>query len=171
MDSVLKLLDELEEIIDESRSVPFSSGKVSVNKDDILEIITDIRNKLPNEIKQSKWILEERNKILADSEREAEEMIKKAEEHMNQLIDEHEVTKKAYENADEIVEKGKQTSKTMRIGAVEYTDGILMDTQDRLKELQHSIAEQQNLLNEFINQSLDILYENRQELKAMNDQN
>ena len=38
MDSVLKLLDELEEIIDESRSVPFSSGKVSVNKDDILEI-------------------------------------------------------------------------------------------------------------------------------------
>jgi vacuolar-type H+-ATPase subunit H len=171
MDSVLKLLDELEEIIDESRSVPFSSGKVSVNKDDILEIITDIRNKLPNEIKQSKWILEERNKILADSEREAEEMIKKAEEHMNQLIDEHEVTKKAYENADEIVEKGKQTSKTMRIGAVEYTDGILMDTQDRLKELQHSIAEQQNLLNEFINQSLDILYENRQELKSMNDQN
>ncbi|MBQ2678614.1 MAG: ATPase [Firmicutes bacterium] len=170
MDSVLKLLDELEEIIDESRSVPFSSGKISVNKDDILEIITDIRNKLPNEIKQSKWILEERNKILADSEREAEDIIKKAEEHMNQLIDEHEVTKKAYENADEIVAKSRQDSKTMRIGAVEYTDGILMDTQDRLKELQHSVAEQQNILNEFINQSLDILYENRQQLKSMNEQ-
>ena len=160
----------MEEIIDESRSVPFSSGKISVNKDDILEIITDIRNKLPNEIKQSKWILEERNKILADSEREAEDIIKKAEEHMNQLIDEHEVTKKAYENADEIVAKSRQDSKTMRIGAVEYTDGILMDTQDRLKELQHSVAEQQNILNEFINQSLDILYENRQQLKSMNEQ-
>ncbi|MBR2594513.1 MAG: ATPase [Firmicutes bacterium] len=170
MDSVLKLLDELEEIIDESRSVPFSSGKISVNKDDILEIITDIRNKLPNEIKQSKWILEERNKILADSEREAEDIIKKAEEHMNQLIDEHEVTKKAYENADEIVAKSRQDSKTMRIRAVEYTDRILMDTQDRLKELQHSVAEQQNILNEFINQSLDILYENRQQLKSMNEQ-
>ena len=89
---------------------------------------------------------------------------------MNQLIDEHEVTKKAYENADEIVAKSRQDSKTMRIGAVEYTDGILMDTQDRLKELQHSVAEQQNILNEFINQSLDILYENRQQLKSMNEQ-
>ena len=169
MDSVLKLLDELEEIIDESRSVPFSSGKISVNKDDILEIITDIRNKLPNEIKQSKWILEERNKILADSEREAEEIIKKAEEHMNQLIDEHEVTKKAYANADEIIEKTRQDSKTMRIGAVNYTDELLTDAQDRLKELQHSILEQQDILNEFINESLSILNENRQQLKSMNE--
>lgn len=167
MDSVLKLLDELEEILEESRSVPFSN-KISVNKEDLLEIITDIRNKLPNEIKQSKWILEERNKILADSEREAEDILRKAEEHMNQLIDEHEVTKKAYARADEIVESGQKTSKTMRIGAIEYTDDILMDTEDRLKELQHSIAEQQNKLNDFINQSLDILYENRQELKVMN---
>ena len=168
MDSVLKLLDELEEILEESRSVPFSN-KISVNKEDLLEIITDIRNKLPNEIKQSKWILEERNKILADSEKEADEIIKKAEEHMNQLVDEHEVTKKAYARADEIVENSQQTSKTMRIGAVDYTDNILMDTEDRLKELQHAIAEQQNQLNEFINQSLDILYENRQELKSMDD--
>ena len=169
MDSVLKLLDELEELIDESRSVPFSGSKISVNKDDVLEIITDIRNKLPNEIKQSKWILEERNKILADSEREAEEIIKKAEEHMNQLIDEHEVTKKAYANADEIIEKTRQDSKTMRIGAVNYTDELLTDAQDRLKELQHSILEQQDILNEFINESLSILNENRQQLKSMNE--
>ena len=168
MDSVLKLLDELEEILEESRSVPFSN-KISVNKEDLLEIITDIRNKLPNEIKQSKWILEERNKILADSEREADEIIKKAEEHMNQLVDEHEVTKKAYARADEIVESGQQTSKTMRIGAVEYTDNILMDTEERLKELQAAVARQQSQLNDFINESLDTLYDNRQELKSMDN--
>ena len=56
MDSVLQLLDELEEIMDSSRAVPFSN-KVSVDKEEIYDIISEIRMKLPNELKQSKWVI------------------------------------------------------------------------------------------------------------------
>ena len=74
MDSVLQLLDELEEIMDSSRAVPFSN-KVSVDKEEIYDIISEIRMKLPNELKQSKWVIEERNKILIDAQKEADEIV------------------------------------------------------------------------------------------------
>ena len=72
MDSVLQLLDELEDVMDSSKAVPFSN-KVSVDKEEIYDIISEIRMKLPNELKQSKWVIEERNKILIDAQREADE--------------------------------------------------------------------------------------------------
>ena len=98
MDSVLQLLDELEDVLDSSKAVPFSN-KVSVDKEEIYDIISEIRLKLPNELKQSKWVIEERNKILIDAQREADEIVKNAEDRMVRMIDDNEVTKKAYEQA------------------------------------------------------------------------
>ena len=166
MDTVLKLLDELEEILEECRTVPFSN-KVSVNKEELYEVIGEIRAKLPNEIKQSKWILDERNKILIDAQKEADEIIKNAEEYMNKLIDDHEVTKRAYAQADEIIENGQKTAKTMRIGAIEYADDILADTEDAIRKVQELLQQQSLKMNEFFDEKLDILYENRQELKGI----
>ena len=62
-DTVLKLLEELEQVVDEGRSSPFSN-KVQVDKDEIFEIIDEIKMKLPNEIKQSKWSLRKETKSL-----------------------------------------------------------------------------------------------------------
>ena len=106
MDSVLQLLDELEEIMDSSRAVPFSN-KVSVDKEEIYDIISEIRMKLPNELKQSKWVIEERNKILIDAQKEADEIVKNAEERLVRMIDDNEVTKKAYDQAANIIESAK----------------------------------------------------------------
>lgn len=110
MDSVLQLLDELEEIMDSSRAVPFSN-KVSVDKEEIYDIISEIRMKLPNELKQSKWVIEERNKILIDAQKEADEIVKNAEERLVRMIDDNEVTKKAYDQAANIIESAKKTAK------------------------------------------------------------
>lgn len=68
MDSILQLLEAIEDMLDSSSAVPFT-GKVMIDKDELYEIITDIRLKLPNEIKQSKWVIEERNKILIDAQK------------------------------------------------------------------------------------------------------
>ena len=106
MDSVLQLLDELEDVLDSSKAVPFSN-KVSVDKEEIYDIISEIRMKLPNELKQSKWVIEERNKILIDAQREADEIVKNAEDRMVRMIDDNEVTKKAYEQAAAIIDARK----------------------------------------------------------------
>ena len=123
-DTVLKLLEELEQVVDEGRSSPFSN-KVQVDKDEIFEIIDEIKMKLPNEIKQSKWVIEERNKILVDAQKEADEMLKEAEVRLSKLVEEHAVTQKAYEQAAEIMDAAKKSAKEMRLGAIDYADDVM----------------------------------------------
>ena len=159
MDSVLQLLDELEDVMDSSKAVPFSS-KVTVNKEEIYDIISEIRMKLPNELKQSKWVIEERNKILIDAQREADEIVKNAEDRMVRLVDENEVTKKAYEQA-----AAKKTSKDMRLGAMEYAESVLADAEGKLKELKSVVYSESIKTDDYFAQTLDVLAENIQELR------
>ena len=159
MDSVLQLLDELEDVMDSSKAVPFSS-KVTVNKEEIYDIISEIRMKLPNELKQSKWVIEERNKILIDAQREADEIVKNAEDRMVRLVDENEVTKKAYEQAAAIIDSAKKTSKDMRLGAMEYAESVLADAEGKLKELKSVVYSESIKTDDYFAQTLDVLAEN-----------
>ena len=151
MDSVLQLLDELEDVMDSSKAVPFSS-KVTVNKEEIYDIISEIRMKLPNELKQSKWVIEERNKILIDAQREADEIVKNAEDRMVRLV-------------DEIIDSAKKTSKDMRLGAMEYAESVLADAEGKLKELKSVVYSESIKTDDYFAQTLDVLAENIQELR------
>ena len=162
MDSVLQLLDELEEIMDSSRAVPFSN-KVSVDKEEIYDIISEIRMKLPNELKQSKWVIEERNKILIDAQKEA--IVKNAEERLVRMIDDNEVTKKAYDQAANIIESAKKTAKEMRLGAMEYSESVLSDAENKLKELKAVVYSESMKTDDYFAQTLNVLGENIQELR------
>ena len=159
MDTVIDLLNELEEVLDNSRAVPFSN-RVSVDKEELYEIITEIRMKLPNELKQSKWVIEERNKILIDAQKEADEIVKNAEERVKRMVDENEVTKLAHEQAAEIVDSAKKTSKAMRIGAMEYAEEVLGTAQDRLRELKN-VVYNESIKTVTLGQIIIILYVKR----------
>ncbi len=162
--NVVDLLDELEDILDKSRAVPFSN-KVSIDKEEIYDIISEIRMKLPNELKQSKWVIEERNKILIDAQREADEIVKNAESRMMRMIDENEVTKKAYEQAAVIIDSAKKTSKEMRLGAMEYAEDILANAESRLRELKEVVYRECMGTDDYFGQTLNVLTENIQELR------
>ena len=164
MDTVIDLLNELEEVLDNSRAVPFSN-RVSVDKEELYEIITEIRMKLPNELKQSRWVIEERNKILIDAQKEADEIVKNAEERVKRMVDENEVTKLAHEQAAEIVDSAKKTSKAMRIGAMEYAEEVLGTAQDRLRELKNVVYNESIKTDEYFGETLSVLSENIQELR------
>lgn len=131
---VLKLIDEIEDIIEAGTSVPFS-GKVLVDKVEILEIIKDIRIRLPDEIKQASWIKEERQRILAEAQKDADTIIKEAEYKLEELIDQNEITKKAMGRAEEIINKAQTNAKEIRLGSVDYADSLLLEQQESLKEL------------------------------------
>ena len=164
MEPVLDLLNELEETLDNSRAVPFSN-RVSVDKEELYEIITEIRMKLPNELKQSKWVIEERNKILIDAQKEADEIVKNAEERVKRMVDENEVTKLAYEQAAEIVDNAKKTSKELRIGAMEYAEEVLGTAQERLRELKNVVYDESMKTDQYFGDTLSVLSENIQELR------
>lgn len=144
---VLKLLDEIEDIVEAGSGVPFSQ-KVMVDKFEILDMVNEIRIKLPDEIKQASWIKDERQRILADAQEDADNILKDANYKLEEIIDEHEVSKMAEQRAEEILNKAKNNAKDIRLGSMEYADGLLEDTQESLKQV------------------ITLLNENRKELRG-----
>ena len=143
---VLTLLETIKDMIDRSATLPFSK-KTLVNKDEVLDVVKEIEEKLPDELKQAKWVKEERQKILLDAQKEANDLIKEAENRIISMIDEHEITKKAYEQKAEIIDSANAFSKDLIAGTKEYADGILADLENSLKE------------------KLEVVKNNRKELK------
>ena len=143
---VLTLLETIKDMIDRSATLPFTK-KTLVNKDEVLDVVKEIEEKLPDELKQAKWVKEERQKILLDAQKEANDLIKEAENRIISMIDEHEITKKAYEQKAEIIDSANAFSKDLIAGTKEYADGILADLENSLKE------------------KLEVVKNNRKELK------
>lgn len=146
---VLRLIDEIEDIVEAGTTVPFS-GRVMVDRNELLEIIKEIRIKLPDEIKQASWIKDERQRILAEAQKDADTLLKEAEYRLEELIDQNEITKKAKIRAEEIISKSQVNAKEIRLGAMEYADTLLEETQDNLKEI------------------IQLLNENRKDLRGSN---
>jgi vacuolar-type H+-ATPase subunit H len=143
---ILSILETLEDLVEKSVSVPFS-GKCLVDKEEILEIIKELRLKLPDDIKQAKWVKEERQRILLDAQKEASNMLKDAESKIASMVDEHEITKKAYDQANEIVAAAQKNAREIRLGTKEYADNIL------------------NRVEEILSDTMEVIRTNRQELK------
>lgn len=130
---IFTLLENLEEIIEKSKSVPFTS-KGLVDRDELLDIIKEIRIQLPDELKQAKWIKEERQRILVEAQNEANDIIKEAENRIISMIDEHEITRKAYEKKVEIIETANEMSREIKNGTEEYADGVLAGIEVALED-------------------------------------
>lgn len=137
---VLILIDEVEDIVEAGTSLPFTN-KVMVNKDELLDIVKEIRIKLPDEIKQAQWIKDERQRILADAQKDADTLISDAEYKLEELVDQEEIIKVANGRAEEIITRAQSHAKEIRIGAMEYADALLLGTQEELKEIIHLLNE------------------------------
>ena len=130
---IFTLLETLEDILEKSRNMPFSS-KCIVDKEEVLDIIKEIRLKLPDELKQAKWVKEERQKILVQAQNEADDIIKEAENRIISMIDEHEITKKAYEQKNKIIENANDMAREISNGTKAYADNILAGVQVTLED-------------------------------------
>ena len=150
---IFTLLDTLEDILDRSKHVPFTEKGI-VDKEEILEIIQEIRLKLPDELKQAKWIKEERGRILQEAEKEADDIVREAENRIISMIDEHEITRKAYAQKAEIIETANEMSREITKGTKDYADGILENLENAINDINISIAK-----------ALETIEQNRNELK------
>jgi len=141
---IFTLLETLEDILENSRNLPFTA-KTMVDKEEMLEIIKEIRIKLPDELKQAKWIKEERQRILVEAQKEADGIVKEAENRIISMIDEHEITRKAYEQKAEIIETANEMSREISKGTKDYADSVLegieIALEDALKVIQNNRRE------------------------------
>ena len=150
---IFTLLETLEDIMERSKTVPFTE-KAIVEKDEVLEIIKEIRLKLPDELKQAKWIKEERARILEESQKEADGIVKEAENRIISMIDEHEITRKAYEQKAEIIETANEMSREISKGTKDYADSILANLETAINDIMVSL-----------NDTISTIENNRKELK------
>src|ERR1700738_3689148 len=103
--AVLVLIDKLADLLHNSKPVPLTD-QVRVDKEEIYDLLDQMRATIPEEIKQARWIVKERQEMLAEAKREAERIVKEARERQQRLVGEEEVTKMAERAAEDIVEDG-----------------------------------------------------------------
>ena len=135
---IFTLLETLEEILENSKTIPLVN-KGLIDKEEMLEIIKEIRLKLPDELKQAKWVKEERQRILVEAQKEADDIVKKAENRIISMIDEHEITRKAYEQKAEIIETANEMSREISKGTKDYADSILSNIETALQNALETI--------------------------------
>ena len=143
---IFTLLESLEEILESGSKVPFSS-KVMVDIDELRDILEDIRLKLPDELKQAKWVKEERQRIIEDAQKEADNIIKNAESKIVTMIDDNVITKKALAQKEEIIENANKVSKEICTGTHEYAYAILEKVEEVLKETLEVVQNNRRELN------------------------
>ncbi|MGN6380036.1 MAG: ATPase [Gaiellales bacterium] len=128
---VLVLIDKLDELVLNARGVPMSN-QVRLDRDEIEDIISHMRATIPEEIKQARWIVKERQEMLAEAKREAERLVSEAREHASREASQQEVVKLAERQAEDIVADARRKARELRMGADDYADSILENMETNL---------------------------------------
>ncbi|MDO9354867.1 MAG: ATPase [Solirubrobacteraceae bacterium] len=136
---VLVLIEKLDDVIHDARGVPLS-GDVRVNKEEMYDLLDQMRATIPEEIKQARWIVKERQEMLAEAKREAERIVSEAKDKQAQLVSQEEVVKQAERLAEDIVEDARAREREIRLGAEDYADEILSTLEVNLQKFIGAVA-------------------------------
>lgn len=98
-----QIIEEIEEYIDGCKFQPLSSTKIIVNKEELEELIAELRAKTPEEVKRYQKIISNKEAILADAQAKADQIIAQAQVQTNELVSEHQIMQQAYAQANEVV--------------------------------------------------------------------
>ena len=172
-----QIIDEIEEYIDSCKFQPLSTTKIIVNKDQIDELLRELRMKTPDEIKRYQKIIANRDAILEDARAKAESMIEEAQIHTNQLVSEHEIMQQAYaqandivmaatEQAQEILDNATSDANDIRIGAMQYTSDLMANAESIIGHTLDSYTSKYDGLVNSLRECYDIVRANRAELEV-----
>lgn len=131
---VMKLLEYLQDIIETSHNLPIV-GKTVVRKKEIIDVIEQIINYLPDEFKKAQWVCDEKERILSDAHRQAEDIKKESYDMLRKKIQSHDITKEAKIKAEEIISSANREAKVIRLGAREYADEVLCNLEKEITDL------------------------------------
>jgi cell division septum initiation protein DivIVA len=129
---VIQLLEYLQEIIENAPKMPIT-GKVFIDKNEVLDIIDQIVNYLPDEFKKAQWVLSEKERILNEANKEYDAIKKETMEMMKKQVENHDITKEATAKAQELISLAQRDAKTIRLGARDYADEILCQLDKELE--------------------------------------
>lgn len=175
-----QLIDEIEEYIENCKPKFMSNTEIIVNKEEMDELLRELRMKTPDEIKRYQKIISNKEAILQDARDKAEALINEATVHTNELINEHEIMQQAYAQANEVVtmataqaqeilDNATNEANAVRSAAMQYMDDMLAHLENVINASTQSAANNYENLIGSLNQYRDIIVSNRQELHPVED--
>jgi cell division septum initiation protein DivIVA len=119
-----KLLEELENVINNASEVPFTNKKM-VDKDEVERLIDAINQSLPNELESARRIVADKERIMLDAEKKAEDTVAQAKDYIARITEESELVKQAQERANEVISSANKSADELRTSSVTYATDVL----------------------------------------------
>jgi cell division septum initiation protein DivIVA len=127
-------LEQLEELIQEAKSMPLSSS-VLVNREEVMALIAEMKDALPEEIKRARWIVRDREELLTKARSEGDQIMEQAREDQLRMARKEEIVARATREADRIVSEAEDVSRTMRSEAEDYVDAKLAQFEISIRKI------------------------------------
>ena len=135
---ITKLIALLKDKVEQTKSIPLLN-RALIDKEEILIAIEELKDAIPEDVRQAKLIKDERKRILAEAQSEADDIINLAKTKADKMIDENEVTKKAYEQANQIVANAQKKARDLQMYTRQYVDKLFVDADAKLSKAQSII--------------------------------
>ena len=132
---VLVLIDRLEELVEDARGFPGFGNTAMVDRDAAFDLIDQMRQSIPEELKQARWIVKERQSMLDEARSESDRIGQQAREEAEKLTSEPEVLKQAEKQGADIIEDSRRREREIRLGAEDYADDVLGNLEGNLGRL------------------------------------
>lgn len=170
-----QVIDEIEEYIEGCKPKFMSSTEIIVNKDEIDELLRELRMKTPDEIKRYQKIISNKDAILEDAQAKADAIIADAQAKAQELVTQHEIMQRAYAQANEtinaankqaqdILDSATQDANSIRLSAITYTDDMMANIGSVVSQTLEDAGGKYKMFIDALQSCLDIVNANRQEL-------
>lgn len=142
-----EIITSLYNLVREAWGLPLGAEKCVIERDKVLDLLDEISNRLPSELKQAKTIVESRNEVITNAKHEAENILKQAEERARVLVSENEVYKQAQAEAREMMKNAQQKVKELRQVTNEYVDDAMRRTEESMEKALADVKESRSKFN------------------------
>jgi cell division septum initiation protein DivIVA len=117
-------LHQLERLVAEAKTVPLSAS-IMVNRSEVDDLVADLRDALPEELVQARWVIKERDEILERAEHDAARVLEDARSERDRVVGQEEVVRAAEREAGRIVDEAREHARQIRLEAEDYVDAKL----------------------------------------------
>ena len=170
-----QIIEEIEEYVESCKYQPLSTTKIIVNKEEIEELLRELRLKTPDEIKRYQKIISNKDAILQDAQAKADNIIEDTKKQVQEMVKESEVMQQAYAQANETVNSANQQAQAiidaatndannLRLSAVSYTDEMMANMGQIASSMLEDAAAKYNEFVRTLQASVDVIKQNRAEL-------
>ena len=163
-----QIIDEIDEYVESCKFQPLSTTKIVVQKEEIMELLRELRLKTPDEIKRYQKIISNKDAILEDAQAKADAIIADAQAKAQELVTQHEIMQKAYAQANETINAANNSAtedaNSIRLSAITYTDEMMANIGSVLDQTLEDAGGKYKMFIDALQSCLDVVNQNRQEL-------